>query len=64
MENEEGDGIANYLDLRSPLGLISFNAKPSLRQYIQCEFFNSRYISINHTHALFQHSRVPTYKSN
>ena len=60
METEEDEGITNYLDLRSPLGLISFNTKPSLRQYEQCEFFNSRYISINHTHAYFQHSRVPT----
>ena len=32
-ETEEDEGITNYLDLRSPLGLIRFNTKPSLRQY-------------------------------
>ena len=40
METEEDEGVTTYLDLRSPLGLISFNAKPSLRQYVQCEFFS------------------------
>ena len=63
MDTEEDKGITNYLDLRSPLGLISFNTKPSLRQYDQCEFLISSYISINHTHSLFQHSRVPKKKS-
>ena len=29
METEEDEGVTTYLDLRSPLGLISFNTKPS-----------------------------------
>ena len=30
METEEDEGVTTYLDLRSPLGLISFDTKPSL----------------------------------